>query len=156
MLNFYRGYFCPFDRYTANGIQVCYMLCTRLWGKARTMAHLPQVSIKPICCPCSDLCYLFFCNRQCRLFVFIASPHTISGASQDLSARDIHSPYGSRAAMGWVKDSLRKPNMKRPYTSVTNCQGLRFARFETKLYGHFIGKFGPASHRRSTAHPFLL
>ena len=76
------------------------MLCTRLWGKARTMAHLPQVSIKPICCPCSDLCYLFFCNRQCRLFVFIASPHTISGASQDLSARDIHSPYGSRAAYG--------------------------------------------------------
>ena len=55
-----------------------------------------------------------------------------------------------------IKDSLRKPNMKRPYTSVTNCQGLRFARFETKLYGHFIGKFGPASHRRSTAHPFLL
>ncbi|MCS2458095.1 hypothetical protein NXX04_26510 [Bacteroides ovatus] len=92
--------FCPFDRHTANGIQVCYMLCTRLWGKARTMAHLPQVSIKPTCCPCSNLHHLSFCNRQCRLSVFIASPHTISGTSQDLSARDIHSPYGSRAAMG--------------------------------------------------------
>ena len=64
------------DRYTANGIQVCYMLCTRLWGKARTMAHLPQVSIKPICCPCSDLCYLFFVTGNAVLFVFISfAPH---------------------------------------------------------------------------------
>ena len=33
---------------------------------------------------------------------------------------------------------------------------LRLARFGTKPSGHFIGKFGPASRRRSTAHPFLL
>ena len=154
MLNFYRR--CsPWPVHGKWHTSLLYAVYPSL-GQSKDDGTFATSVIKPICCPCSDLCYLFFCNRQCRLFVFIASPHTISGASQDLSARDIHSPYGSRAAMGWVKDSLRKPNMKRPYTSVTNCQGLRFARFETKLYGHFIGKFGPASHRRSTAHPFLL
>jgi len=28
------------------------------------MAHLPQVSIKPTCCPCSNLHHLSFCNRN--------------------------------------------------------------------------------------------
>ena len=70
---------------------------------------------KPAVCPCRNVCRPYFSNRLRRpppLSPCTASPHTFSGASQGLSARDIHSPYGSGAAMRRLSDSLcGGPNM---------------------------------------------
>lgn len=77
-------------------------------------------------CPYRNVCHPYFSNRLRRfsLSPYTASPHTFSEASQGLSARDIHSPYGSGAAMRRLSDSLcGSPNMKRPNDSVSNCQG---------------------------------
>ena len=95
-------------------------------GKARTQAYLSQAARKPADSPCRNVCHPYFSNRLRRfsLSPYTASPHTFSEASQGLSARDIHSPYGSGAAMRRLSDSLcGGPNMKRPNDSISNCQG---------------------------------
>ena len=143
------------DRYTANGIQVCYMLCTRLWGKARTMhiCHKCQSSQPVILAATSTICpfvtgmpsvcfYSFAPHHQRNVTGLVRKRHSLTLWQQSCYGVSERLFNGSQT---W-KD--RTPRSQLP--------SLRFARFETKLYGHFIGKFGPASHRRSTAHPFLL
>lgn len=101
------------------------MLCVRLLGAKqgrRPTCRWQQESL-PVVLAGTSVFLAFLTGCAVVLFSSYSS-HTFCGASQCLSARDIHSPYGSRAAMSRVSDSLcGGPNMKRPYDSVSNWQG---------------------------------
>lgn len=70
------------------------------------------------------------------LALYRFAPHH-SETSHGLSAGDIHSSYGSIAAMSRLEDSFAESKHE-------------------ETIGHFVEEFGTASHRRFTTHPYLV
>lgn len=135
------------------------MLFARLLGQARTQAYLPQATQEslPFVLAGTSVVHTFLTVCAVPLIsLYSFAPHLQRSVTRLVRKRHSLALWQRSCyeATEWL--FMRRSEHVKTKRLGLKLSRLRFDRFGTEPSGHFIGKFGPASRRRSTAHPFLL